>query len=103
MASGGCQNKLLYEILGDGRGVCGGVGGSQHLCIPDQFYSNGIQGGIVPLSAGLVNVRNKDIYKGRKIRTVFVGDGTFGQGVFYETMNLAKISLPLLIVVETME
>ena len=103
LASGGCPKRLLYEILGDGRGVCGGVGGSQHLCIPDQFYSNGIQGGIVPLSAGLAwTVRNKDIYKGRKkLVTVFVGDGTFGQGVFYETMNLAKIlSLPLLIVVE---
>ena len=42
---------LISELMGKENGVCGGVGSSQHLQL-DNFYSNGIQGGIVPLSAG---------------------------------------------------
>ena len=43
---------LLAEVMGKESGVCGGIGGSQHLC-GRRFFSNGIQGGIVPVSAGL--------------------------------------------------
>jgi TPP-dependent pyruvate/acetoin dehydrogenase alpha subunit len=35
---------LLAELMGKKSGVCGGIGGSQHLC-KGNFYSNGIQGG----------------------------------------------------------
>ena len=43
---------LIAEVMGKEGGVCRGFGGSQHLC-QDRFFSKGIQGGIVPLSAGL--------------------------------------------------
>ena len=43
---------LMTEIMGKPEGVCGGIGGSQHLCAPG-FMSNGIQGGIVPTAAGI--------------------------------------------------
>ena len=37
--------RLYLEIMGKPGGVCAGRGGSQHLCF-DNFYSNGVQGGI---------------------------------------------------------
>jgi len=42
---------LIAEIMGRQTGVCGGRGGSQHLCA-EGFFSNGIQGGMVPVAAG---------------------------------------------------
>jgi 2-oxoisovalerate dehydrogenase E1 component len=89
---------LIAEIMGKQAGVCSGRGGSQHLC-QDGFYSNGIQGGIVPVATGLAFARKLD-GKG-KISTVFIGDGTLGEGVIYEAFNLAaKWEIPLLVVLE---
>lgn len=89
---------LIAEIMGRATGVCGGRGGSQHLC-RDGFFSNGIQGGIAPIAAGLALARRLE--GGGNIAVVYCGDGTLGQGVVYETLNIAaKWSLPLLIVVE---
>ena len=89
---------LMAELMGKKTGVCGGVGSSQHLC-RDGFYSNGIQGGIVPVAAGLAMARKMRDEKG--IAVVFMGDGTLGQGAVYETMNMAsKWKLPLLMVCE---
>ncbi len=90
---------LIAEIMGRATGVCGGRGGSQHLC-RNGFFSNGIQGGIVPVAGGLAAAQQMQS-RGTGITTVFIGDGTLGQGVVYETLNLAaKWSLPLLIVLE---
>lgn len=89
---------LIAEVMGKETGVCKGRGGSQHIC-KDNFYSNGIQGGILPVTAGLAFARK---LKGNDhIAVVFIGDGTLGQGVLYETLNLvSKWNLPLLIVLE---
>lgn len=90
---------LLWEIMGDDRGFCGGIGGSQHICIPGRFYSNGIQGGIVPLAAGLAY--SIKFHKEPTVVCVFIGDGTSGEGALYEALNLISIhKLPVLIVVE---
>jgi 2-oxoisovalerate dehydrogenase E1 component len=89
---------LFAEIMGKSTGVCAGRGGSQHLC-KDGFYSNGIQGGIVPIAAGLALARK--LQGEGNISLVFIGDGTLGEGVLYESLNLAaKWGLPLLIVLE---
>lgn len=89
---------LIAELMGRTTGVCGGRGGSQHLC-RDGFFSNGIQGGTVPIAGGLALAQVLD--KGQGIAAVFIGDGTLGEGVVYETLNMASAwSLPLLIVVE---
>jgi 2-oxoisovalerate dehydrogenase E1 component len=89
---------LVAEIMGKSTGVCGGIGGSQHLH-HRRFYSNGVQGGIVPVAAGLALAHRRD---GRgAISVVFVGDGTLGEGTLYETLNLAaRWELPLLVVLE---
>jgi len=89
---------LLAEVMGKSTGVCGGLGGSQHLSAPG-FFSNGIQGGIVPMAAGLAYAQKLDARGG--IVAVCIGDGTLGEGVVYETFNMAaKWSLPLLVVLE---
>jgi len=89
---------LIAELLGKASGVCGGIGSSQHLC-NDNFYSNGVQGGIVPVAAGYA-LANK-LKKNGSIGIVFIGDGTLGEGALYETMNIiSKWEIPLLIVCE---
>ncbi len=89
---------LTAEIMGRATGVCGGKGGSQHLHAPG-FFSNGVQGGMVPVAAGLALAQS--LHESDGIVVVFVGDGTLGEGVLYETLNLAsKWAIPLLIVVE---
>ncbi len=92
------HHGLIAELMGKEIGVCGGVGSSQHLCNKN-FYSNGIQGGIVPVSAGMALA--KKLEKKGQIGLVFIGDGTLGEGVVYETMNIiSKWEIPLLIVCE---
>jgi TPP-dependent pyruvate/acetoin dehydrogenase alpha subunit len=87
---------LLAEILGREGGVCGGRGGSQHLCF-GSFYSSGVQGGLVPLALGTALADRQN----GAISVVFLGDGTMGEGVVYEGMNIASLwSLPVLFVVE---
>lgn len=89
---------LLREVLGREGGVCGGKGGSQHLCA-ENFYSNGVLGSTVPLASGIALAQREKGERG--IATVFAGDGTLGQGVVYESLNFASLwKLPLLMVVE---
>jgi 2-oxoisovalerate dehydrogenase E1 component len=89
---------LIAEIMGKSIGVCGGRGGSQHL-YKDNFFSNGIQGGIVPVAAGLAI--GQTLKNNNGVSVVFIGDGTLGEGIVYETLNIAsKWNLPLLFVCE---
>lgn len=89
---------LMAEIMGKPEGVCGGIGGSQHLCAPG-FMSNGVQGGIVPNAAGIALAKQLD--GGVGLSLVFIGDGTLGEGATYETLNLASLwKLPLVVVLE---
>ena len=75
---------LIGEVMGKQNGMCGGRGGSQHICAQG-FFSNGIQGGIVPVSAGLAMAQK--ISKPGSIAVVFIGDGTLGEGALYETLK----------------
>jgi len=98
LAYGGEMRALFAELMGKATGVCGGRGGSQHLHWRN-LYSNGVQGGIVPIAAGMAMAEKRK--SSRAVTVVFVGDGTLGQGVVYESLNMASLwSLPLLIVVE---
>ena len=89
---------LLSEVMGRATGVCGGKGGSQHLC-RGNFYSNGVLGSIVPVATGIALAEKA---KGTgAVSTVFLGDGTLGEGVTYESLNIASLwTLPVLFVVE---
>lgn len=98
LAFGGALEPFFAELLGRVTGVCGGRGGSQHLHT-ENFRSSGIQGGIAPLACGealAARLAGED-----RIACVFLGDGTFGEGVVYESLNLAALwRLPVLFVVE---
>jgi len=89
---------LIAEVMGKSKGVCGGVGGSQHLH-KGNFYTNGVQGGIVPCATGAALAEK--MRGGNAIVTVFLGDGTMGEGVVYECLNIAALwKLPMLFVLE---
>ncbi|HVU65349.1 MAG TPA: thiamine pyrophosphate-dependent enzyme, partial [Phycisphaerales bacterium] len=89
---------MLGEVMGKSVGVCGGRGGSQHLQ-QDGFYSNGIQGGIAPVTVGM-GFASK-LRKTGGVSVVYIGDGTLGQGALYESLNIAsKWELPVLFVNE---
>jgi 2-oxoisovalerate dehydrogenase E1 component len=89
---------LVAEIMGREAGVCRGRGGSQHLAW-QHFHSNGVQGGMTGISAGLALARKKQA--SGAVVAAMIGDGTLGQGLVYESMNLASVwQVPLLLVVE---
>lgn len=98
LAYGGDPHLLFAELMGKSTGVCGGRGGSQHLQWKN-FYSNGILGGTVPLATGIA-LAEKQRESGA-IVIVFMGDGALGEGVVYESLNLAGLwQLPILFVLE---
>ena len=89
---------LLCEVMGKAPGVCGGKGGSQHLC-KGNFYSNGVLGSIVPVATGIALAEKQK--RTGAVSTAFLGDGTLGEGVTYESLNIASLwQLPVLFVVE---
>lgn len=89
---------LMAEIMGRATGICGGMGGSQHLHA-EGFYSNGIQGGMTPVCAGKALAAKLD-GKGA-VCAIFIGDGTLGEGTLYESLNIAsKWGLPMVVVLE---
>ncbi len=98
LAYGGDPYPLAAELMGKATGLVGGRGGSQHIHWRN-FYSNGIQGGITPVATGMAlaeKVRSKS-----RIVMVFIGDGTLGEGILYESLNIAALwKLPILFVLE---
>ncbi len=98
LAHTGDADGLLAEIVGLERGVCRGLGGSQHLH-RENFFSNGILGGMVPASVGL-GLAEK--LKGNgNLSMCFLGDGMLGEGIVYESFNMASLwNVPVLFVIE---
>ena len=94
-------HKLFAEILGKETGFSKGMGGSMHLWDqPSGFYGSvPIVTGTVPLAVGAAlaaKMKNKN-----DIGCVYIGDGAAEEGVFHESLNLAKIlHVPILFVVE---
>jgi 2-oxoisovalerate dehydrogenase E1 component len=89
---------LIDEVIGNSDGVCAGIGSSQHLYAPN-FISNGQQGGLLPVGAGIALDR-KERFSGNVVFS-FLGEGTLGEGILYETLNLASLwELPQIFVCE---
>jgi TPP-dependent pyruvate/acetoin dehydrogenase alpha subunit len=98
IAYGGDLRALFAELMGRSTGVCGGRGGSQHLHW-NNFYSNGVLGGSIPVATGMAlaeKIKNSGV-----ITVAFMGDGTLGEGVVYEALNMASLwQVPVLYVLE---
>jgi 2-oxoisovalerate dehydrogenase E1 component len=89
---------LIAEIMGRSAGVCNGVGGSQHIAFR-HFHSNGVQGGMTAIGVGHGLAMKRRKHGG--IVASIVGDGTLGEGLLYESLNLASVwDVPVLFVVE---
>jgi len=98
LARTGKADLLMAELMGRATGLVGGRGGSQHICY-ENFYSNGVQGGIVPTATGMALAEK--MQRTGAIATVFMGDGTLGEGLVYEAFNMASLwSAPILFVIE---
>ncbi len=98
LAKTGDALGLLTEIMGKEAGLCRGIGGSQHIAA-EGFKSNGVQGGTMPAAAGIA--MSKQLSANPGISVVFIGDGTLGEGLVYETLNIAALwKLPLWVIVE---
>jgi acetoin:2,6-dichlorophenolindophenol oxidoreductase subunit alpha len=98
LAYGGDLQALFAELMGKPDGVCAGRGGSQHLHWRN-FYSNGIQGGIIPTAVGMALAEKRK--STGVVVTAFMGDGTLGEGVVYEALNMASLwGAPVLFVLE---
>lgn len=98
IAYGGDIRALFAEMMGRSTGVVAGRGGTQHLQWKN-FYSNGIQGGILPISIGMALAEK--FKSNNVIVLVFMGDGTLGEGVVYESLNMASLwNAPVLLILE---
>lgn len=90
--------ELFSEIMGKQSGICSGIGGTQHIHHKN-YYSNGIQGGIVPVAIGMTLAETHK--NSGAVGLVFIGDGTLGEGVVYESFNIAaKWSIPIVFCIE---
>ena len=98
LAYGGDPQALFAELMGKSSGLCGGLGGSQHIHWRN-FYASGIQGGTLAMASGMA-LAEKHLASG-KIVVDFMGDGTLGEGIVYECLNMIALwQLPILIVLE---
>lgn len=98
IAASGKWQGLIDEIIGNQDGVCAGIGSSQHLWA-ENFLSNGPQAGLLPVAAGVALDRKRK--GGKHVVCSFIGEGTLGEGVVYETLNLDSLwDLPHLIICE---
>ena len=99
LACGGELDDLMAQVMALPASTTKGVGGSQYVTKPGRFYSTAIQGGLVPVAAGVALHCKRE--QRPAIAVVCIGDGTLGQGVVWETASLAALwGLPLLFFVE---
>lgn len=101
IAKGADLGRLMAEIMGKATGYCAGRGGSMHVAA----FDIGSLGAFPVVAAGVPSavgaalsgkIRDKDY-----VVVSFFGDGALGQGVIYESFNLAAIwKLPVVFVCE---
>ena len=99
LARGADPRLMMAEIAGKETGYCSGKGGSMHIADMKLGHlgANAIVGGGIPsvVGAGLA-ARHKD---SDSVSVAFFGDGATGQGILYESMNMAALwRLPVLFV-----
>ena len=99
LARGADPRLMMAEIAGKEIGYCSGKGGSMHIADVKLGHlgANAIVGGGIPsvVGAGLA-ARHR---KSDALSVAFFGDGATGQGILYESMNMAALwRLPVLFV-----
>jgi TPP-dependent pyruvate/acetoin dehydrogenase alpha subunit len=101
LAKGATVDRMFAELLGKAPGYCRGKGGSMHIADQEtgNLGANAIVGGSAALATGAAlssKMRGSD-----QVTVCFFGDGALGQGVLYESMNMAALwKLPVIYVCE---
>lgn len=101
LAKGGDIKNMINEFYGNSFGCSGGRAGSMHLFDKRKgiLSSVPIVSSAIPLGVGAgfsMKYNNNN-----NIAVIFLGDAAIEEGVFYESLNYAKIlSLPVLFVCE---
>ncbi|NLB42913.1 MAG: pyruvate dehydrogenase (acetyl-transferring) E1 component subunit alpha [Clostridiales bacterium] len=101
LACGMDPNAAMAELFGKVTGCSKGKGGSMHMFdVKNNMYGgNGIVGGHIPIAAGVAFRLQYNEEDG--VVLCYFGDGAIHQGVFHETMNMAKIwNLPIIFICE---
>src|ERR1044071_4532867 len=101
LAKGASVDKMFAELLGKEAGYCRGKGGSMHIADQDtgNLGANAIVGGSAGIATGAAlsaKMRGTD-----QVAVCFFGEGALGQGLLYETMNMAGLwKLPVIYICE---
>ena len=101
VAKGAALDRMFAELLGKAAGYCRGKGGSMHIADQDtgNLGANAIVGGSAGIATGAglsIKMRKSD-----QVAVCFFGDGALGQGLLYESMNMAQLwKLPVIYVCE---
>jgi TPP-dependent pyruvate/acetoin dehydrogenase alpha subunit len=101
IAKGAKADRMFAELLGKEAGYCRGKGGSMHIADQDtgNLGANAIVGGSAGIATGAAlsaKMRGTD-----QVAACFFGDGALGQGLLYESMNMAALwKLPVIYICE---
>lgn len=101
LAKGATMDRMFAELLGKEPGYCRGKGGSMHIA--DQETSNLGANAIVGGSAGIATgaAMSAKMRGSDQVAVCFFGEGALGQGLLYETMNMAQLwKFPVIYVCE---
>ncbi len=97
LAKGAQPHLMFAELLGKEAGYCKGKGGSMHIADPStgNLGANAIVGGGAGIATGAAF--SAKYFKHGRVAVCFFGEGALGQGVLYESMNLAQLwKLPVI-------
>jgi TPP-dependent pyruvate/acetoin dehydrogenase alpha subunit len=98
---GAHAKAIMAEIYGRRDGLCGGYGGSMHLCDPDRGFlgTSGIVAQGIPQATGAAYAAQ--LKRQGQVVFCFFGDGASKQGAFHESLNIASLwKLPVVYVME---
>jgi acetoin:2,6-dichlorophenolindophenol oxidoreductase subunit alpha len=101
IAKGASVDKMFAELLGKEAGYCRGKGGSMHIADQDtgNLGANAIVGGSAGMATGAA--MSAKMRGSGQIAVCFFGDGALGQGLLYESMNMASLwKLPVIYICE---
>jgi pyruvate dehydrogenase E1 component alpha subunit len=101
LAKGASVDLMFAEVLGKEAGYCRGKGGSMHVADQERgnLGANAIVGGSIGIATG---AGFSAMSRGSgQVAACFFGDGALGQGLLYESMNMASLwNLPVIYVCE---
>lgn len=101
LAKGAAVDKMFCELLGKEPGYCRGKGGSMHIADQEtgNLGANAIVAGSAAIATGAAFASQR-LGNGR-VAVCFFGEGALGQGVLYESLNMAQLwKLPVIYVCE---